>query len=146
VGKFMEQRDATRREVFGGNAQVRALRTKGYQSVAERARIVNWSRGGLLLKLPSPQRKLMFLKQDPCLAEGEQVLLTLRLPPAYRDIKVLGEVVHARRPKRTPNTLWVGVEFDQEAAGFDDALRAMAKLLEPRSRSARVRRQRQRSA
>ncbi|RMG18806.1 MAG: PilZ domain-containing protein [Planctomycetota bacterium] len=132
-----ERREHPRYPVFAGNAEITAVFGRG-RRVRERARIVNWSRGGVLLRVPSPRRKLLFLKNEPALYEQDAVSCTVRLAPAYNDLEVHGEVVYAAPETKDPDHLLVGLRFDPEQTPAR-SLQEMIKVLEPKSRSGRVR-------
>ena len=94
-----ERRDAQRHSVFGGNAEIISVFGRGH-TTGDRARIVNWSHGGMLLKVNSPRRKLLFVKQDPVIFEQDAIDCVLRLAPAYKSIPVHGTVLHvSKAPK-----------------------------------------------
>lgn len=138
TGHALSQRQEDRREharhpVSGGNAEiVQVLGPKGARrGPSDRARIVNWSRGGLLLKVPSPRRRLLLFTQPPVLAAEDQVKCTLRLPPQYNDIDLSAEVVRVERCADDPDHLHVGLSFLSLAA---ERIDAMAALLEPKPR------------
>lgn len=124
-----DRREHARYSVFAGNAEITSIiGPKGTRKPAERARIINWSRGGVLLKVPSPRRRLLFFKQEPLLGREDQIKCVLRLPPQYNDIDVSAEVVRVERCADDPDHLQVGVNFISIPA---DRLEAMARLLEP---------------
>lgn len=125
-----DRREHARYSVFAGNAEITSIMgPKGSRKPSGRARIVNWSRGGVLLKVPSPRRRLLFFKQEPLLGREDMIKCILRLPPQYNDIDVSAEVVRVERCADDPDQLQVGVNFISIPA---DRLEAMARLLEPR--------------
>lgn len=125
-----DRREHARYSVFAGNAEITSIMgPKGSRKPSGRARIINWSRGGVLLKVPSPRRRLLFLKQEPLLGREDMIKCILRLPPQYNDIDVSAEVVRVERCADDPDQLQVGVNFISIPA---DRLEAMARLLEPR--------------
>lgn len=127
-----DRRQHARFGVFAGNAQItHVVGPKGERRPSERARILNWSRGGVLLKVPSPRRKLLFFKQDPIVGAEDMIKCVLRLPPLYNDIDVSGEVVRVERCRQEPDHLEVGVSFVSVPA---ERVEAMAKILEPKPR------------
>lgn len=128
-----ERRDHVRHRVFGGNAEIQAVIGRG-RKPHERARIVDWSRSGMRLRVPSPRRRFLIQKLAPVLFEDDSIVCTLRLPPAYNDIFVNAEVVRVERAGDDPDQLEVGLRFDI-ASTPSDKLEALAKLLEPRPRS-----------
>lgn len=128
-----ERRDHMRHRVFGGNAEIQAVIGRG-RKPHDRARIVDWSRSGMRLRVPSPRRRFLIQKLDPVLFEDDSIVCTLRLPPAYNDIFVNAEVVRVERLSDDPDQLEVGLRFDL-ASTPSDKLEALAKLLEPRPRS-----------
>jgi len=132
-----ERREFERLSVFGGNAEITGVFGRG-RKPSDRARIVNWSRGGLLLKVHSPRRKMVFLKQEPVLFEQDAVECVIRLAPAYKSIAVRVEVTHVEKDKKEPDHLLVGVTFDTESTP-EQAMTEMAQVLEPRPRSGRLR-------
>ena len=125
-----ERRGHVRHEVFGGNAEFTLVRGRG-RKPRERARIVNWSRTGLLLRVPSPRRKLLFFAQPPVLSAMDVIACTLRLPPAYKDLEIKGDVVRVSRVPDDPDELFVGISFDLDATP-PRQLEELAKLLEPK--------------
>jgi hypothetical protein len=131
-----ERRESKRHSVFAGNAEITEVFGRG-RKPSERARIVNWSRGGVLLKVLSPTRKMLFMKCDPVLFESDDLQCTIRLAPAYKEIQVRGEVCHVASIPKDPNHVLVGVKFDSEETK-PNAFRDMAAVLEPRSRSGRL--------
>lgn len=128
-----DRREHARHPVSGGNAEIVAvLGPKGARRrPSDRARIVNWSRGGLLLKVPSPRRRLLFFAQAPVLAAEDQIKCTLRLPPQYNEIDLSAEVVRVERCAEDPDHLHVGLSFLSLAP---ERIEAMAALLEPKPR------------
>ncbi len=128
-----ERREHVRHKVFGGNAEIQAVIGRG-RKPDSRARIVDWSRSGMRLKVASPRRRFLIQRMDPVLFEDDSVVCTLRLPPMYQDIFVNAEVVRVERAGDDPDALEVGLRFDL-ASTPDDKLEALAKLLEPRPRS-----------
>ncbi|MCO5172061.1 MAG: PilZ domain-containing protein [Planctomycetes bacterium] len=133
-----DRREHPRHPVSGGNAEI--VQVFGPQGArrrpSDRARIVNWSRGGLLLKVPSPRRRLVFFKQPPVLAAEDQLKCTLRLPPQYNDIELSAEVVRVERCVDDPDHVHVALSFLSLPA---DRVEQMAALLEPKPKvSARV--------
>ncbi|MGE0710749.1 MAG: PilZ domain-containing protein [Planctomycetota bacterium] len=131
--KGSERREYERHKVYGGNAEIDSVFGRG-KKPGERARVVNWSRGGLLLKVPSPRRRFLVQKMDPVLYEDDTVTCTLRLPPQYTDISVSGEVVHVKRDDKDQDVLEVGVRFDLERTP-PEKLAALARILEPKART-----------
>lgn len=130
--KHDDRRQHARYGVFAGNAEITSIMgPKGARKPAERARIINWSRGGVLLRVPSPRRRLLFFKQEPLLGAEDMIKCILRLPPQYTDIDVSAEVVRVERCADDPDQLQVGVNFISIPA---DRLEAMARLLEPKPR------------
>jgi len=128
--KHDDRRTHARYSVFAGNAEITSIMgPKGARKSAGRARIINWSRGGVLLKVPSPRRRMLFFKQEPLLGAEDMIKCILRLPPQYTDIDVSAEVVRVERCADDPDQLQVGVNFISIPA---DRLEAMARLLEPR--------------
>jgi hypothetical protein len=135
-----DRRQHARFGVFAGNAQItHVVGPKGERKPSERARILNWSRGGVLLKVPSPRRKFLLFKQDPIVGAEDMIKCVLRLPPLYSEIDVSGEVVRVERCRQEPDHLEVGVSF---VSVPPERVEAMAKLLEPKpkqsSRTGRV--------
>lgn len=125
-----DRREHARYSVFAGNAEITSiLGPKGSRKASGRARIINWSRGGVLLKVPSPRRRMLFFKQEPVVGAADMIKCILRLPPQYSDIDVSAEVVRVERCTDDPDQLQVGVNFISIPA---DRLEAMARLLEPR--------------
>ena len=131
-----ERREHARFPVFGGNAEITKVRGRG-KAPSERARILNWSRGGLLLKVKSPERRLLFQKLDPVLWQDDDVSCTVRLPPSYGEVVIRGEVVRVERDRDDPDHLQVGIRFDSERTK-PGPLDEMVRALEPRSRSGRI--------
>lgn len=133
-----DRREHARFGVTGGNAEITQVSgPRGKRRPSDRARILNWSRGGLLLKLPSPRRRLLLFKQEPALAPQDVIKCTLRLPPQYNDIDIAAEVVRVERCADDPDQIQVGLSFMSVAP---DRMDAMARLLEPKPKpvSARV--------
>lgn len=135
-----ERRDFTRHAVHGGNAEIEAVMGRG-RKPKERARVLDWSQGGLALKVPSPRRRFLFQRQDPVLFEDDSINCTLRLPPNYTEVFVSADVVHVRRDPSDPDSLFVGLRFDLENTP-EEKLAALSAILEPRARtvSGRLRR------
>jgi hypothetical protein len=131
--KHDDRREHARYAVFAGNAEIREV--IGRRNPRDRARIVNWSRGGLLLKVPSPRRKFIFFKQEPLIREDDLIRCVLRLPPHYNDIDIQGSVMRVERDAKEPDLLQVGVCFDGTAP---DKIEAIATLLEPKKQSTRA--------
>jgi hypothetical protein len=130
-----DRREHARFDVFAGNAQiVHIVGPSGERRPTERARILNWSRGGVLLKVPSPQRRFLFFRQEPIVRQDDMIKCVLRLPPLYADMDISGEVVRVTRCRAEPDHLEVGLSF---VSVPPDRVEAMAKLLEPR-KSARL--------
>jgi len=128
-----DKRQYARFKVGGGNAEIKSVFGRG-RNPGERARVMNWSRGGMLLKVPSPRRRFLIQKLDPVLYENDTVTCTLHLPPKYDDIEVRVEVRHVERDPRNPDLLNVGVAFDEEHTPADRLL-ALARMLEPKART-----------
>lgn len=128
-----DRRTAARHKVFGGNAEIQAVIGRGRKPKV-RAKIVDWSRGGMRLRLPSPRRRFLVQKLEPALFEDDSVVCTLRLPPSYQGIYVSAEVVHAVRASDDPDQLEVGLRFDPTNTP-PEKLAALRKLLEPKARS-----------
>ena len=128
-----DKREHARFKVGGGNAEINSVFGRG-RNPNDRARVMNWSRGGMLLKVPSPRRRFLIQKLDPVLYENDAVTCTLRLPPKYDDIEVRVEVRHVERDPRNPDLLNVGVAFDEEHTPADRLL-ALARILEPKART-----------
>lgn len=139
-----ERRTNERYRVCGGNADIESVIGRG-KKPAERARILNWSRGGLLLKVKSPRRRFLVAKAEPVLWEDDSLTCTLRLPPTYKEIFVTGDVVHVCRASDDPEWLEVGLAFDTDHTP-PAKLEALAKMLEPKARSVSGRMARARSA
>lgn len=128
-----DKRAHARFKVGGGNAEINSVFGRG-RNPNDRARVMNWSRGGMLLKVPSPRRRFLIQKLDPVLYENDTINCTLRLPPKYDDIEVRVEVRHVERDPRNPDLLNVGVAFDEEHTPADRLL-ALARMLEPKART-----------
>lgn len=128
-----ERREASRHKVYGGNAEIQAVIGRGRKPKV-RAKILDWSRGGLRLRVPSPRRRFLLQKLEPALFEDDNVVCTLRLPPAYQGIYVTADVVHAVRADDDPDQLLVGLRFDMDNTP-PEKLKALRKLLEPKARS-----------
>src|SRR5689334_8587960 len=95
--KDEDRREFARHAVFAGNAEIKEIIGRKAPSSRERARILNWSRGGLLLKVPSPRRRFIFFKQEPVLKQDDAIRCILRLPPQYNDIDITADVVRVER-------------------------------------------------
>jgi len=121
--------------VFAGNAEINDI--VGRRPPRERARIVNWSREGMLLRVPSPRRRFVFFRREPVLQLSDALSCTLRLPPQYADIRVDAAVVRVERAKDDADLLEVGCRFDP--ATNPAVIETMARLLEPRLRAPSVR-------
>ena len=135
-----ERREQTRHRIHGGNAEFQSVLGRG-KAPSERARVLDWSRGGLALKVKSPRRRFLFAKQDPVLFEDDSVNCTLRLPPHYTEVFVSADVVHVRRDPDDQDSLFVGLRFDLE--NTDAAkLAVLANMLEPKARTVSGRLQR----
>lgn len=132
--KHDDRREHARYSVFAGNAEIKDVIGRK-AAVRDRARIVNWSRGGVLLKVPSPRRKFIFFKQEPIIRQDDLVRCILRLPPQYNDIDIQGSVMRVERDSKDPDLLHVGLSFEGTPA---DKIEAIAKLLEPKKPSVRV--------
>jgi PilZ domain len=128
-----DRRVHPRHRVHAGNCQITAL--SDHRPPRERARIVDFSRGGLLLKVHSPRRRFLILKQEAQVENREGVNCTLRLPPLYKDVKVQGVVVHVARVPQDEDWLHVGVQFT--GGTQEKSLNALAQQIEP-SPSARL--------
>jgi hypothetical protein len=79
------------RVALGGNVEVT---TCSGDKPEGRAAIVNCSRGGALMRLPSPKRRF-FGGKAPGLAVQDSLTCVLRIPPAYQEIEVFAEVVRS---------------------------------------------------
>lgn len=130
MGKSDDRRSHPRHEVLVGNAQITTVRGRG-RTPKGRARILNWSRTGMLLRVPSPRRRFVFFSQSPVLQEMDSIACTLRLPPAYNDVDVKGGVVRVERAADDPDAIDVGIKFDLDATPSRQ-IEAVAKLLEPK--------------
>ena len=130
MGKSDDRRSHPRHEVLVGNAQITTVRGRG-RTPKGRARILNWSRTGMLLRVPSPRRRFVFFSQSPVLQEMDSIACTLRLPPAYNDVDVKGGVVRVERASDEPDAIDVGIKFDLDATPSRQ-IEAVAKLLEPK--------------
>jgi len=97
------------RQPIGGNVEVTSVVGVG-AGPEQRGSVVNLSRGGALLRVPSPRRRL-FKKVDACLQVKDSLTCVLRLPPTYHDIEVFAEVVRVSRPADDPDQLLVGLRF-----------------------------------
>lgn len=128
-----ERREHTRHRIHGGNAEFQNVFGRG-KAPNERARVIDWSRGGLALKVKSPRRRFLFAKQDPVLFEDDSVNCTLRLPPNYNEIFVSADVVHVRRDPKDQDSLFVGLRFDLENTP-PEKLAVLANMLEPKART-----------
>ena len=128
-----ERREATRHRIHGGNAEFQAVMGRG-RAPGERARVLDWSRGGLSLKVKSPRRRFLIAKQDPVLFDGDTVNCMLRLPPSYAEIFVSADVVHVRRDPSDQDSLFVGLRFDLENTP-PEKLAVLAAMIEPRART-----------
>lgn len=135
-----ERREYTRLQIHGGNAEFENVFGRG-KAPNERARVLDWSRGGLALKVKSPRRRFFFAKQDPVLFEDDTVSCTLRLPPSYTEIFVNADVVHVRRDPQDEDSLFVGLRFDLENTP-PEKLAVLANMLEPKARTVSGRLQR----
>lgn len=135
-----ERREYTRHKIHGGNAEFQTVLGRG-KVPSERARILDWSRGGLSLKVKSPSRRFIFAKQDPVLFEDDSVNCTLRLPPHYNEVFVSADVVHVRRDPKDQDSLYVGLRFDLENTDASK-LAVLANMLEPKARTVSGRLQR----
>lgn len=138
MGQHDDRREHARVGVTGGNAEITKVSgPRAGRRPSDRARILNWSRGGLLLRLLSPRRRLLVFKQEPALAPQDVIQCTLRLPPQYNEIDVSAEVVRVERCAEDPDQLHVGLSF---LSLPPERMEAMARLLEPRPKpvSARV--------
>lgn len=131
-----EKRGFPRLPVFAGNCEITSIMGRRAPG-GERSRILNWSRGGVLLRVPSPRRKFFFFAQEPVLRDQDEIRCTLRLPPQYNDIEVDAAVVRVSRAKDDPDLLEVGLRFD--GATPEQKIESMARLLEPRPRSPSMR-------
>jgi PilZ domain len=118
--------------VHAGNCEITNV-FGGGRVPSERARIVNFSRGGLLLKVPSPRRRFLFVKQDPVIQSQDMLACTVRLPPLYTEVHVQGEVVHVARVADEPDTLHVGLSFNEVTS--EQKIVSLARLIEPASSS-----------
>ena len=134
-GQQKERRLTKRIAVPGGNAEILSVFGRGRRP-KKRVRLVDWSAGGVLLRVESPSRRFM-LKQDPALFEMDTVTCCLRLPPVYKAIPVSGTVVHVERDPDDASYLKVGVAFDDDIPA--KYVREMVQILEKRPRqSSRV--------
>jgi len=131
------KRQHARHDVYGGNAEITAVMGRGHRP-DEAARIMDWSRGGLRLRVKSPRRKMLFLRQEDCLFEGDTLYCTLHLPPRYDGISIQGTVVHIARPQDDPSCLEIGLAVSSKTP--EKVITHLAKHLEPRARSSRRRR------
>lgn len=138
MGQHDDRREHARVGVTGGNAEITKVSgPRAGRRPSDRARILNWSRGGLLLRVPSPRRRLLVFKREPALAPQDVIQCTLRLPPQYNEIDVSAEVVRVERCAEDPDQLHVGLSF---LSIPPERIEAMARLLEPKPKpvSARV--------
>ena len=131
-----EKRSFPRLPVFAGNCEITSIMGRKAPG-GDRSRILNWSRGGVLLRVPSPRKKFFFFAQEPVLRDQDEIRCTLRLPPQYNDIEVDAAVVRVSRAKDDPDLLEVGLRFD--GATPEQKIESMARLLEPRPRAPSMR-------
>jgi len=130
-----ERRESTRHKVCG-NAEITSVLGRG-RVPDERSRLIDWSAGGLCLKVKSPRRRFLIQKLEPVLWEDDTLLCTLRFPPAYKEVTVAADVVHVERCKEEPDLLTVGLRFDTENTS-PAKLAELAKSFTPKSRSGRL--------
>jgi hypothetical protein len=128
-----ERRETPRHRIHGGNAEFEAVMGRG-RNPSERARVLDWSRGGLSLKVKSPRRRFLIAKQDPVLFDGDSVNCKLRLPPNYAEIFVSADVVHVRRDPEDPDALVVGLRFDLNHTP-PEKLAVLTAMVEPRAKT-----------
>ena len=133
-----ERREFPRKDT-GGHAEIVKI-TGGAGVPEEKATVLNCSRGGLLLRVKSPRRR-MLRAAEPLLRKRDSLTAILRIPPAFQDIDVLGEVVRVDRAADDPDYLHVGLRFfwdAQRQSGRDDHFQALGDLLEPGRASKRL--------
>lgn len=112
----MEQRVHTRLPVSRGDAEI------GFGSTTDPAWVVNWSPGGLLLRVANFHSFLRVLelgqRHPPC---------TLRFP-TQPDVQA--RLAHIQWSGRDPGTIDVGVSFDTQVTS-SRALSDLARYLQP---------------
>jgi len=132
-----ERRQHPRYPVYMGRAELVAIVGRGGETrPGVAARLVDWGRGGVLLRLDHPARRLLVWRRPAPLYADDAVALALRLPPRYAPIEVIGEAVRVERESR--RSVLVAVRFDAERT-LPGRLKTLAGLLEPRARSGRIR-------
>ncbi|MCA8921726.1 MAG: PilZ domain-containing protein [Planctomycetes bacterium] len=122
-----ERRGFPRHAVQGVVAEITNVIGRGDPTAG--ATLVNWSQSGMLLRVPSPRRRL-FLRRGRALAERDLVACTLRLPPHGEPVAIKADVRRVRRSAEDPDWLEVGVAFDREVTP-PQFLVAMASALDP---------------
>ena len=127
LGDGMDHRRYPRYRVRAGSCEIAEVIGRG-RFPTQRARIMNFSRGGLLLRVRSPRRKFMFVKQKPIFRPADILVCKLRFPPQYAEIHVLADVVYVGRIREELDSLHVGVLFNETTP--DRNVEALAAMLE----------------
>ncbi|MAZ92327.1 MAG: hypothetical protein CMF76_10255 [Maricaulis sp.] len=132
-----ERRQHERWKVHRGHAEITNVAGPGADRCPRgQVRIVDWSRGGICLKIPSPTRKMLLFKNEPVLTEDDSIYCSLRLPPLYKPLDICADVVRIERDDEDPGALRVGLAYDDSVP--PPTIDALAELLEKKSRSGRV--------
>jgi len=124
-----ERRAYPRYPVQGVSGEITNVVGRG--SPTSGIQILNWSQGGMLLRVPSPRRNRLLRRRRPRVAERDMLACTLRLPAHPEPIAIKGDVRRVRRLDDDPDMLEVGVAFDRQATP-PQFLVAMRSALEPR--------------
>lgn len=114
------------RKAVGGNAEITAVHGEG-ELPTDRATILDCSRGGALLRVPAPKRRL--LQKARTLQPQDAITCVLRIPPGYQDMEVFAEVV---RVLPVGDAFNVGVRFFydvQRRSHTDKSMRGLISAL-----------------
>lgn len=120
------------RKPIGGNAEITSVVGSTTEVPSGRATILNCSRGGALLRVPSPRRR-MLKKLEPCLAARDSITCVIRVPPGYGDFEVFAEVVRVVKYE-AHDFVDAAVRFFydvQRKSHIDKAMRQLMRALGP---------------
>ncbi|MEZ6187280.1 MAG: PilZ domain-containing protein [Planctomycetota bacterium] len=123
-----ERRAFPRYPVQGVSAEITNVIGRGSPTAG--AALLNWSQGGVLLRVPTPKRRFLLGGRKPALAERDLLACTVTLPDG-EPVAIKGDVRRVEPSQDDPRWLEVGLAVDRQATPpqFLVALRA---AFEPR--------------
>jgi hypothetical protein len=114
------------RKPISGTAEITAVHGSG-DVPEDRAAILDCSRGGALLKLPAPRRRL--LQKTRPLEIQDSVTCVLRVAPTYQEVEVFAEVVRRSFAGNAEEQL-VGLRFFYDASRRSHTDKSMRHLIQ----------------